>query len=81
MTQLVEAPQTVTIDGQEYPVTQFSQNVQQLIAIHTKWRNELTEERLAVAKTENAIRALDSELAATIAQELQPTPEPDVATE
>lgn len=71
MTQRVEAPVTVTIDGQEFPVSQFSDNVKQLIAIHTQWRNELTEERLKVAKTENALRALDAELSQTIAQELQ----------
>jgi hypothetical protein len=70
MTQRVEAPVTVTIDGKEFPVSQFSDNVKQLIAIHTQWRNELTEERLKVAKTENALRALDAELSQTIAQEL-----------
>lgn len=71
MTQTIQAPQTVTIDGKEYPVSQFSQNVQQLISVHTIWRNELTKERLKVAKTENALRALDAELSQTIAQELE----------
>jgi uncharacterized coiled-coil protein SlyX len=84
MTQRIEAPQTITIDNQEFPISQFSEQVKNLIEIHTQWRNELTEERLAVAKTENALRALDSELAQTIAKELEeqaaPTPEPDQAT-
>ena len=67
----IESPQTLTVDGREYPVAQFSETVQRLVAIHTKWRNDLQEERLNVAKTEAALRALDAELAQTVAAELQ----------
>jgi hypothetical protein len=78
MTQKIEIPQTVTIDGQEFPISKFSNNVYQLILIHTQWRNELTEERLKVAKTENALRALDAEISQTIAQELNETEKSEV---
>jgi len=65
-----EAPKTITVDGNEYPVGTFSEVVQRLVAIHTEWRNELAAERLAIAKTEAALRALDAELSQTVAKEL-----------
>lgn len=66
----IVAPLTLTVDGTEYTVDSFSETVQRLVAIHTKWRNELQDERLQVAKTEAAIRALDVELTQTVATEL-----------
>lgn len=71
----IDAPTNITIDGKEYPVSQFSETVQRLVAIHTEWRNDLATERLAVAKTEAAIRALDAELAQAVQKELAPAPE------
>ena len=71
----IDAPTNITIDGKDYPVSQFSETVQRLVAIHTEWRNDLAEERLAVAKTEAAIRSLDAELAQTVQKELAPAPE------
>jgi hypothetical protein len=67
-----EPTKTITVDGTEYPVTQFSETVQRLVAIHTEWRNDLTKERLAVAKTEAAIRSLEAELSQTVTKELAP---------
>lgn len=88
MTTTIEAPATLTVDGKEYPVSGFSETVQRLVVIHTAWRNDLQTERLAVAKSEAAIRALDAELSQTIAAELKepesandpvaPTPAADV---
>jgi hypothetical protein len=66
----IEAPTTITIDGAEHAVAGFSDTVQRLVVIHTAWRNDLNTERLAVAKTEAAIRALDAELAQAVAKEL-----------
>jgi hypothetical protein len=65
-----QATQTITIDGAEHAITEFSETVQRLVAIHTEWRNDLVKERLTVAKTEAAIRALDAELTQTIQAEL-----------
>lgn len=74
---IIEAPKTITFDGKEYPITQFSEIVQRLVGIHTSWRGELADERLAVAKTEAAIRAVDAELGEMIKNELNPdTPAP-----
>jgi hypothetical protein len=73
--QQIEAPTSITLDGKEIPLANFSETVQRLVAIHTEWRNELAAERLAVAKTEAAIRALDAELSATVQKELAPPEE------
>ena len=62
----IAPPATFTIDGKEYPVTDFSETVQRLVLIHTEWRNELQAERLAVTKTEAAIRGLEAELNQTL---------------
>lgn len=62
---------TITIDGKEYPLTDFSQQVQTLVGIHSKWSSELQEQRLDVAKTEAALRNLDAELSKLVASEIQ----------
>ncbi len=72
----IEAPPTITVDGKEYPVSGFSETVQRLVAIHTAWRNDLQTERLAVAKTEAAIRALDVELSQNVQAAINPPPPP-----
>ncbi len=68
----IEAPSTITVDGKEYPVSGFSETVQRLVAIHTAWRNDLQAERLDVAKSEAALRALDVELSQAVQAELNP---------
>jgi len=70
MDQIV-APQNITVDGTEYPVTGFSETVQRLVAIHTAWRNDLQDERLTVAKTEAALRSLEAEMSQAIQTELK----------
>lgn len=79
--QQIEAPKTVTIDNKEFPVDSFSETVQRLVAIHTEWRNQLAAERLAVAKTEAAIRALDAELSQAVSKELAEKNKSDEASE
>lgn len=67
----LEAPKSLTIDGVDYQVADFSESVQRLVQVHTFWRNDLNTERLAVAKTEAAIRNLDAELTQLVAAELK----------
>lgn len=67
----IEAPENLIVDNQTFPVSQFSEAVQRLVMIHTAWRNDLNKERLAVAKSESAIRALDAELTQLVATELK----------
>ncbi len=66
----MQAVQNITVDGTEYPLSDFSETAQRLVAIHEQWRKDLGEERLAVAKTEAAIRGLDAELSQLVAKEL-----------
>ena len=63
---------TLTIDGQEYPVDKFSPQVQNLLKIRSSWEADLYKERLAVAKTETALKSLDAELLAATQKELAP---------
>lgn len=66
----IEAPTNLTIDGQNYAVADFSDKVKNLVAIRTEWQNEAQQERLALTKTEAAIRSLDTELAQLVGAEL-----------
>lgn len=68
--QKIEPAQTITIDGVEHQVADFSDTVKRLVAIYSEWQNEAVAERLALAKTEAAIRGLDAELVQTIKSEL-----------
>lgn len=70
--QQIEIPTSITVEGTEYPLTAFSETVQRLVAIHTEWRNQQQTEKLALAKTEAALRALDAELMQVVAKELAP---------
>lgn len=73
-----ETPSTITVDGKEYPVSGFGETIQRLVSIHTAWRNDLQKERLDVAKSEAALRALDVELSQAVQAELNPAPAADV---
>lgn len=75
----VEKPLNLTVDGVDYPVASFNETIQRLVEIHTVWRQELADERLALTKTEAAIRAVDQELAQLVAAEL--TKKNEVAAE
>lgn len=62
--------QTIIIDGQEYDLSMFSPRVQRLTQIILLWENELTEQRLEVAKTEAALRQANAEITALVKEEL-----------
>lgn len=66
----IETPTNLTIDGQSYAVADFSDKVQNLVAIRTEWQNNAQQERLALTKTEAAIRSLDAELVQLVGAEL-----------
>ncbi len=68
--QKFEVPASITVEGKEYPLTSFSEVVVRLANIHTEWRNQLSAEKLNVAKTEAALRQLDAELSQNVAKEL-----------
>lgn len=74
----IQVPTTITVDSVDYPVASFSESVQRLVTIHTEWQNELSKERMAVAKTEAAVRALNAELTQLVSAELAAKAESNV---
>ena len=63
---------TLTIDGVEHPVEKFGQQIQQLLKIRTIWDADLQKERLNVAKSETAMKALDLEILGLAQKDLNP---------
>jgi len=82
--ELLMDSRTLTLDGISYNVDQFSQAVQQAVAIHTKFSAQLAEEQLAVLKTQSALQVLTNQISEQVQKELEekkaqaapaPTPE------
>ena len=71
----------LNFDGKEYPVTDFSENVQNLVNIHAKWQEDMIRERLALTKTEAALGALSKELSEAVGKELAEKAEPTADVE
>jgi hypothetical protein len=61
----------IILDGVDYPLEQFSDNVKRLIGVRQVWQNQLEEERLNVAKSEAAIQSLDAQLTNLVKAELE----------
>lgn len=70
----------IILDGVGYSISNFSQTVQAMVNVRSRWENDLAEERAAVLKTESAIRALDVDLAKTVQEELKAKAEAAGAT-
>ena len=59
---MIEAPKSITIDGVEHQVADLPTEVATLVAVHTRWANELADARYEVAKHEAAIRQVEAEI-------------------
>lgn len=57
------SPSTITIEDKNYRLEDFSTAVRHMVEIHTIWKNELAKQNLEVAKTQAALKSLESELA------------------
>ena len=66
----MEQPRTITLDGISYDVAQFSQPVQQAVAVYNTFAAELQKEQLAVIKTQAALQQLAGQLADAVKKEL-----------
>ncbi len=62
---------TLTIDGKEYDLEVFSDQVKNYVALRTRWANDLSDERVKAAKTEAALKALDAELSQLVTKEVK----------
>jgi hypothetical protein len=78
-----QTAQTITVDGVQYDLTIFSDEVKKLISIHQNWEHKVVEARLEVARSEAAVRDLTRELINKIkaelamAEEAEPTQAPE----
>jgi hypothetical protein len=61
---------TLTIDGVEHQLADFSDRVQRLVGVHQRWEKEQAEEQLELAKTQAAIRDLTREILGIVQAEL-----------
>ena len=61
----------IILDGVSYNINNFSQTVQAMVQIRTRWDEDLQRERSAVLKTEQAMKALDDQLSKIVQDELK----------
>lgn len=60
----------IILDGVSYNINNFSPTVQAMVNIRSRWEDDLAKERASVLKTEQAIKALDDQLAKIVQDEL-----------
>lgn len=66
-----ESPPEIILDGVSYNINNFSPTIQAMVNIRSRWEDDLSRERAAVLKTEQAIKALDEQLAKIVQEELK----------
>ena len=67
-------PKTINIDGVSYEVAQFSQGVQQAVAIYNKFNGQLQEQQLEVMKTQAALQQIGGQITEAVKKELDEKP-------
>lgn len=65
-----EQTKTLTLDGISYDVAQFSEQVQQGVAVYNTIAAQLQTEQVAVIKSQAALQALGAQLATAVRKEL-----------
>lgn len=65
----------MTIDGVEYDVAQFSQAIQQAVAIYNTFQVDLQKQQLEVLKTQAALQNIGAQIIAAVKAELDPKTE------
>jgi hypothetical protein len=66
----MEQPRTINLDGISYDVSQFSQGVQQAVAIYNKFNGQLQDQQLEVMKTQAAIQQVGAQITEAVKKEL-----------
>lgn len=61
---------TITLDGVQYDVAQFSVGVQSAIGIYNSFQADLQKEQLAVVKSQAALQSVGAQIAEAIKSEL-----------
>jgi hypothetical protein len=66
----MEQTRTINLDGESYEVDQFSQGVQQAIAIYNKFSVQLQDAQLEVMKIQAAIQQVGNQITEAVKAEL-----------
>lgn len=64
-------PQTITLDGVQYQLDSFSDEVKHLVGIYNIWQKEAQELRLKLVKDEFALAELNRKLVSKLQEEIQ----------
>lgn len=68
---MTEAARTITLDGVSYDVDQFTQGVQNAIAVYNGFNADLQREQLAAMKTQAAMQTIGGQIAEAVKKELE----------
>ena len=61
---------SITLDGISYDVTQFSQGVQQAVAIYNQFQVDLQKAQLEVIKSQSAMQTVGAQIGEAVKREL-----------
>lgn len=67
---MAEAARTITLDGVQYAVEQFSQGVQQAVDIYNSFAADLQKAQLEVLKTQSALQTVGNQISQAVQKEL-----------
>lgn len=66
----MDQPRTINLDGVSHDIAQFSQGVQQAVAIYNKFSSQLQDQQLEVMKTQAAMQQVGAQITEAIKKEL-----------
>jgi len=67
---MAEQARTITLDGVQYAVEQFSEGVQQAVGIYNSFAADLQKAQLEVLKTQSAMQAVGGQISSAVQKEL-----------
>jgi hypothetical protein len=67
---MTEQARTITLDGVSYDVAQFTDGVQQAVAIYNTFAADLQKAQLEVVKCQSAMQSVGNQITAAVKKEL-----------
>jgi hypothetical protein len=68
---MAEQARTITLDGVQYAVDQFTPGVQQAVDIYNSFAADLQKAQLEVLKTQSAMQTVGAQITAAVKKELE----------
>lgn len=65
-----QAKQTITLDGVQYTLDQFSQAVQQAVAVYNAINADLQKAQLEAVKCQSALQSISTQISEAVKKEL-----------